>query len=61
MAEKPVRMVCRDCGSELVTRDARAEWDVRTQDWVLGAIYDYAFCHACEGDAHIEEHPIEGD
>ena len=58
MTEKPVQMACRDCGSELVTRDAWAEWDVDQQDWVLGALYDYAFCHACEADAHIEEVPI---
>ena len=51
-------MVCEECGSELVTRDAWAEWEVGQQEWVLGAIFDYAYCHKCEGDAHIHEVPI---
>ena len=53
-----VRMVCEKCRSELVTRDAWAEWDTDAQDWTLGAIYDYAYCHDCQGDAHIEEVPL---
>lgn len=52
-----LQMVCEECRSELVTRDAWAEWDVETQNWVLGAVYDYAYCHKCEGDTHIEEVP----
>ena len=55
--ERKMRMICGTCGSELVTRDAWAEWDVDAQDWTLGAIYDYAICHACEGDTRIEEVP----
>lgn len=48
-------MVCEKCRSELVTRDAWAEWDVDDQEWVLGAVYDYAYCHECQGDARIED------
>lgn len=51
----PIRIVCETCGSERVTRDAWAEWDVDTQDWVLASVYDYAFCHDCEEDARLEE------
>jgi hypothetical protein len=58
--EPKVRMVCEHCGSEHVTRDAWAEWNVETQDWQLGAVFDYAYCHRCQGDAHIEERPIDG-
>lgn len=61
MDRTPIRMVCEDCGSERVTRDAWAEWDVKAQDWVLGAIYDYAFCHTCDGDANIAERPTGRD
>jgi hypothetical protein len=57
MAEEPVRMVCRACGSEEVTRDAWAAWDAEAQEWVLGAVFDFAFCHRCLGDAKIEEVP----
>ena len=52
---RKVRMVCEKCRSELVTRDAWAEWDVDDQEWVLGAVYDYAYCHECQGDARIED------
>lgn len=50
-----VRMVCERCGSELVTRDAWAEWDIDQQEWVLAAVYDNAFCHKCEDVVHIDE------
>lgn len=53
-----VRIICHTCGSELVTRDAWAEWDVDAQDWVLASIYDYAFCHNCEEETRIEEVPL---
>lgn len=56
--DERLRMVCRDCGSTLVTRDAWAEWDEDQQDWVLGTVYDYAFCHGCQEDACIEEIPL---
>ena len=52
-------MVCEACGSTLVTRDAWAEWDEDAQDWVLGVIYDYAFCHTCQADAHLQEKPLK--
>ena len=41
-----------------MTRDAWAEWDADSQDWVLGAVYDYSYCHACDEDARIEEIPF---
>jgi hypothetical protein len=54
-----LRMVCEKCSSTLVTRDAWAEWDEDKQDWVLGAAYDYAFCHDCQAETHIEERLLE--
>jgi hypothetical protein len=57
MAENPLRMVCEHCGSEDVTRDAWASWDIHTQDWALGAIFDYAYCHKCQDSTYIEERP----
>lgn len=59
MASERMQMVCGTCGSKVVTRDAWAEWDAEAQDWTLGAVYDYAFCHACARDTHIEERPID--
>jgi hypothetical protein len=57
--EPKVRMVCEDCGSQDVMRDAWAHWDVGSQDWVLGAVFDYAHCDACGGETNIEERPVE--
>lgn len=61
MAEtrKRIMFVCENCGSDLVTRDAWAEWSVDEQDWVLGAAYDYTFCHGCEAETHLVEVELE--
>lgn len=53
--DKRVTFVCERCGSDLVTRDGWAEWDVHQQDWVLGAAYDYSFCHSCDEETHLLE------
>lgn len=50
-----VDYVCEMCGGNTVTRDAWAEWDAAEQDWVLGAAYDYAFCHDCQRKTHLVE------
>jgi hypothetical protein len=48
-------MVCSECGSTDVRRDAWAEWDHRKQDWVLGTVYDAGHCENCDGEARLEE------
>jgi len=48
-----VDYVCKTCGGNTVTRDAWAEWDAGEQTWVLGAAYDYAFCHDCQQETHL--------
>jgi hypothetical protein len=50
-----VDYVCHLCRGNSVTRDAWAEWDVAEQEWVLGAAYDYAFCHDCQKETRLEE------
>lgn len=50
-----VDYVCSMCGGNTVTRDAWAEWDVDEQEWVLGAVYDYAFCHDCQEETRLKE------
>src|SRR5690348_14999349 len=42
---KRYAMVCSHCGSDEVSRDAWADWDTGKQEWVLGAVFDYAHCH----------------
>lgn len=55
----PIDYICDQCGGNNVTRDAWAAWDVDTQDWVLGAAFDYAFCHDCEAETRLVEGQIE--
>jgi hypothetical protein len=50
-----VDFVCDQCGGNSVTRDAWAAWDVATQDWALGATFDYAYCHDCDGETRLQE------
>lgn len=57
--EPKVRMICENCGSEDVSRDAWGHWDVEAQDWVLRTVFDYAHCHACDGETRIAERPFE--
>ncbi|MBL8658021.1 MAG: hypothetical protein JNJ92_11795 [Altererythrobacter sp.] len=48
-------MLCGTCGSTDVSRDAWGDWDVATQAWVLRAVFDYAHCHACDGETRLVE------
>lgn len=52
---KRVIYLCDKCDSDLVTRDAWAEWNAEQQDWVLGAAFDYTFCHKCEAETQMVE------
>ncbi len=52
---KRYAMICDTCGSDDVSRDAWADWDTRTQQWVLGAVFDYAHCHKCDGETSLVE------
>jgi hypothetical protein len=54
-----IDIVCGACGGNTVTRDAWAEWNVETQEWVLGAVYDYAFCHDCQEETRLVEVDLE--
>ncbi|MDE0948094.1 MAG: hypothetical protein OSA39_14815 [Sphingobium sp.] len=51
---------CSACGSAEVMRDAWARWDDDAQDWALGAMFDAAFCEACEKDATLSQQPLKG-
>lgn len=57
MAEtgKRIAIVCGTCGSDEVSRDAWADWDVDKQNWVLGTVFDYGHCHKCEGESSLIE------
>lgn len=54
-----IKIVCGTCGSDNVRRDAWAEWCCDTQDWVLGTVFDQGHCEACEGEASLDEVPLD--
>jgi hypothetical protein len=51
----PITYVCSTCGSDDVSRDAWAEWDVAEQRWVLRTEFDYAHCHRCHRETSLVE------
>jgi hypothetical protein len=53
--DKRYAMVCNSCGSDEVSRDAWADWDVKNQQWVLGSVFDYGHCHKCDGETRLIE------
>jgi hypothetical protein len=52
---KRIAIVCGTCGSDEVSRDAWANWDVHAQDWVLGSVFDHAHCHRCGCESRLVE------
>lgn len=56
--QNKVKMVCGNCGSQNVMRDAWAVWDVANQEWVLGAVFDYTYCDDCDGGATLEAQSV---
>lgn len=42
--------ICRSCGSRKIVRDAWADWNMASQDWRLGAIFDNFRCDNCGDD-----------
>ncbi|ESQ75196.1 hypothetical protein ABAC402_11035 [Asticcacaulis sp. AC402] len=50
-----IRIICADCGSDRILKDAYAEWDIETQEWVLSTTFDDNLCDACGGTTVQEE------
>ena len=51
----PITIICKQCGSDNVMRDAWAMWGINSQQWVLGLTFDAAFCEDCDGDTTLVE------
>jgi ribosomal protein S27AE len=61
VSQSPVKIICGRCGSEEVLKDAYAEWDVKSQSWVLHSTYDDNRCGHCDYDGNdFQEVPVEG-
>ncbi len=56
---KRLAMICSTCGSDDVSRDAWADWDVRQQDWVLRVAFDNAHCHRCDCETSLVEVEVD--
>ncbi len=54
----PIQIMCADCGSTNVSRDAWASWHEVRQAWVLGAVFDDGHCHRCERAVSLVEEPL---
>lgn len=57
--EGPVNYVCRECGSDAVTSDARAQWSVTDQAWQLVDTDADGYCQECDGPAKLETRPVQ--
>ena len=53
-----IDIICGTCGGRNVSRDAWANWCTKTQEWKLGAVFDYGHCHDCDGESRLEEVPL---
>ena len=56
----PVCVVCKRCGSQNVTSDALAGWNVAEQRWEIKAVLDNETCEACgeSGNNLLKEIPV---
>lgn len=49
---RKIKYACLTCGSEEITFDATAAWDVEAQRYVVSTLYDDCFCGSdtCQGE-----------
>lgn len=52
---KRIAIIGGTCGSDEVSLDAWANWNTRSQEWVLGSVFDYGHCHRCYGENRLIE------
>lgn len=59
---KKYRMVCADCGSEEVVKDAYASWNIETQEWEVASTHDKgSYCSICDDEVYIESKELGAD
>ncbi len=59
-----IRMICPYCGSDDVTRDCLARWNVADQQWEVTSELDSMRCEACDreiGPAGFSEAPLDAE
>lgn len=50
--------VCAHCGTDQVYLDASAVYDPVRDVWVLGAVFDQAFCERCDKETTLIEREL---
>jgi hypothetical protein len=53
-----VTYLCRRCARAGVSRDARVQWDLRTQRWMIVELGDNAYCHDCHAETTLVEREV---
>ncbi len=57
---KPYKYVCSKCGSDEISADAYAAWNVDEQEWEVQNVMDKGhYCAQCDGECRIERRVIE--
>lgn len=56
---KKINIVCSECKSSNVRRDAYASWNTKTQEWELAVVFDQGYCEDCEEESHFIEIPFK--
>jgi len=54
-----IKMVCNNCGSENVLKDAYAAWNVDSQQWELSNTFDNNICDDCGATDSVDEMEVE--
>jgi hypothetical protein len=54
-----ITKICRHCGSENVSVDATARWNVDTQSWELAGLFDNSDCEDCGGETDIADKDLD--
>ncbi len=54
-----IKKVCTNCGSDQVSVDATARWNIETQDWEITDIMDGEFCDDCDCETHFKDAEID--
>lgn len=52
---KRIKIVCQECGSSDVYRDAYVAWNIATQEWELCSVFDQGYCDKCGIERRLEE------
>ena len=50
MTAPRVKLVCPECGSADVIKDATVKWDEVAQAWTVAGVQDWEMCQACDAE-----------